>query len=463
MYRFLYLFVLFAWNAAAQKTFKIEGQITNRTESRIVLTIYRNWVEDPEDYYINIDTKNHFYFETILDETAYVDINYGTEGILFWIVEPGDDVFMKFDALNFEESLLFSGKGSANWSFSQLFRSKFELENDWEYVLANKLDASEKTFFATVDSLEKAALFVLDEHKNKLSENYFLLKRADVLGKADALRLQYYLNKNVKTETLLQAFNTATLNAKVQEKSFEYSSFLENYLESLKNSIDSVAEGNYSEYNFLKKSFEESLVKRDIVERMMVNRIMGWLEVDGYNEINNLIVGAFKEFSKNQKFTNLVLSKFTKLRDLKKGYKAPDVVFTGNEGQFISLKDQKGKYIYLLVWSTSCGPCTDDLKYLQIIKNYFEGKENLETINVAVDTNVDYLRFVQDKALAGISVRVDENAKFLKDYEVNYLPHYFLIDKNGMLIDEGMIEPALDEGRGLIKYLEKVFAERSSK
>ncbi len=457
MRKSLFFSIILICNASfAQKFFKLEGEISNRTEPKIIITVYRNWVEEPEDFYVSLDIKNHFYFEIALDEPAYLDINYGNEGLLFWIAEPDDNIHLKFDALKFTETFLPTGKGSAKWVFNHNYFKEFENEKDWDYEMARSVFLKKSDFTLKVDSLEKAQLDFLNQYKSKLSETFFILKRADILGKTEMYRLEYLVKSKTPNNILIKSFNTDLINENTQELSFEYGNFIESFLEALKNNSDSSTETNLDEYVFLKNCFAQNLVKRSILERILTNRIISYLENEGYNPETELITGSFKEFAKNNFYKNLVLSKFTKMRALQKGFEAPPVVFTDNMGKLFSLKDLHGKYVYIMVWSSTCGPCAADLKQLSIIENYFSSKTDLFFLNVAVDSNLEYLTFMKDREVAGKSIRIETSSRFLKDYEITYLPAFFLIDKNGMLIDQGMIEPSHDEGRGLIKYLEKV-------
>ena len=62
-------------------------------------------------------------------------------------------------------------------------------------------------------------------------------------------------------------------------------------------------------------------------------------------------------------------NKFNVLRSLEKGMKSP--VFNNYEnfnGERTSLSDLKGKYVYIDVWATWCGPCIREIPSLKLLK-----------------------------------------------------------------------------------------------
>ena len=59
-------------------------------------------------------------------------------------------------------------------------------------------------------------------------------------------------------------------------------------------------------------------------------------------------------------------------KELKEGDQAPTFKYLDINGKEVSLSDLKGKYVYIDVWATWCGPCQYELPHLNKL---YEGSE----------------------------------------------------------------------------------------
>ncbi len=68
----------------------------------------------------------------------------------------------------------------------------------------------------------------------------------------------------------------------------------------------------------------------------------------------------------------------------------------------MSLSDLKGKYVYIDVWATWCGPCNAEIPHLKKLEEEFEGR-NICFVSISCDDSRNaWERFVQVKQLGGI-------------------------------------------------------------
>ena len=132
MIRLLFLFIILSNICSAQGIFKLSGEVQNPTERKVLITLYRDWVGDEEEYEIKLNDKNQFSFSTSLNHVAYIDFYYADQGFHYWIIEPEDDISMKFSPKNFWPSLKFSGMGSDKLNYYVKQREKFEEKRDFE-------------------------------------------------------------------------------------------------------------------------------------------------------------------------------------------------------------------------------------------------------------------------------------------------------------------------------------------
>lgn len=152
-------------------------------------------------------------------------------------------------------------------------------------------------------------------------------------------------------------------------------------------------------------------------------------------------------------------------RDLPKGAVSP--IFVGYEnfkGGKTSLKDLRGKYVYVDVWATWCGPCKAEIPALKEIEKKYHGKK-IAFVSLSVDddrshggswekANENWKKFVADNNLGGIQLFAPEGWKseFVQGYKINGIPRFILIDPNGKIVTPTAPRPSSDE---LIKLFDE--------
>jgi peroxiredoxin len=454
----LILIYLFPFSVSAHQFFKLKGEVLNATEDKIILTLYRNWVEPPEDYTLFLDANNRFAFEVSLENMAYLDINYGLNGVLFQVIEPGDDIYLKFDPNDFYNTFHPTGIGSAKWIYYLNHRKKFEQKYNSERELYKFLKGNSETYTSKLDETARSQMALLDDFKSYFSEDFYRLRRADLLGKVGQYQLDYLVNNN-KLDNLFGEFQLKAISSKLQNTSFEYGNLVESLVEIYASNAPVKGKGSISdEYTRLRYLFENDLIGKPVAERLMATKISNFLDLEGYSVEVESVIKDYMKFSENILYINFISNKLNIVKGKFLGEAAPSFVLTGIDGNFIAKKDFKGKSLLIVFWASWCQPCMKDLTYLPIINNYFKESKNLQILNVSVDTPEDFKAVAANAKAAGIySARVDPNSNFLKEYGVISIPTYVLLDAEGNWKEDKLIEPALDEGRGLIKQLENIF------
>jgi thiol-disulfide isomerase/thioredoxin len=125
---------------------------------------------------------------------------------------------------------------------------------------------------------------------------------------------------------------------------------------------------------------------------------------------------------------------------------APNFDYENHKGGKTSLESLKGKYVYIDVWATWCGPCRAEIPSLKKIEEKFHNK-NIEFVSISVDVDKDHEKwktFVTDKALGGTQLFADKNwlSDFIKAFGINSIPRFILIDPNGVVIDADAKRPS---------------------
>lgn len=137
---------------------------------------------------------------------------------------------------------------------------------------------------------------------------------------------------------------------------------------------------------------------------------------------------------------------------------SPSPVFSKYEnhaGGATSLADLKGKYVYIDVWATWCGPCKVEIPHLKKVEADYHNK-NIEFVSVSIDRPKDYDKWVSmvtDKELGGVQLYADNNweSKFVKEYYIKGIPRFILVDPEGNIVTADAPRPSSPKLRTLLE------------
>ncbi|MBI9064844.1 MAG: TlpA family protein disulfide reductase [Marinilabiliaceae bacterium] len=161
----------------------------------------------------------------------------------------------------------------------------------------------------------------------------------------------------------------------------------------------------------------------------------------------------YGDLCSNEEYKSGLEVKFKNAERIVPGAEAPDFDFYTASGEHKKLSDFKGKYVYIDVWATWCGPCKAELPYLTIIHKTLNNKSNLEIISVSVDKDKKaWEKMVDKKQLEWPQYIVKEAFKSVltKQYNINSIPRFILIDPQGKIVSTVADRPSNEQ---LLPYL----------
>ena len=125
---------------------------------------------------------------------------------------------------------------------------------------------------------------------------------------------------------------------------------------------------------------------------------------------------------------------------------SPSFYYENHKGGKTKLEDFKGKYVYIDVWATWCGPCLAEIPSLKNVEEKYHGK-NIEFVSISIDVAKDHDKwktFVTDKSLGGVQLFADKdwNSDFMKGYGIKSIPRFILIDPNGIIVKSDAASPS---------------------
>lgn len=115
-----------------------------------------------------------------------------------------------------------------------------------------------------------------------------------------------------------------------------------------------------------------------------------------------------------------------------RGKPAPDITLHGLDGKAVKLSSLRGKPVFLDFWATWCGPCRMSLPHTDKLAKTGRGKINVLAIS---DEDVSTIKsFMKENKYTYPSFR-DGDKSAGKKYQVQAIPTFVIIDKNGNLVD----------------------------
>lgn len=128
------------------------------------------------------------------------------------------------------------------------------------------------------------------------------------------------------------------------------------------------------------------------------------------------------------------------------GIVSPSFDYENHKGGKTKLEDLRGKYVYIDVWATWCGPCIAEIPHLKKVEAKYHGK-NIEFVSISVDVEKDHEKWkkmVVSRELGGIQLYADKNwnSDFIKAYGINAIPRFILIGPDGKVIKADAARPS---------------------
>ena len=122
-----------------------------------------------------------------------------------------------------------------------------------------------------------------------------------------------------------------------------------------------------------------------------------------------------------------------KLQELKERQAAPDFTLPDPRGKKVSLKDFRGKVVFLNFWATWCEFCKDEMPTMDRLYREFKDK-GFEIVAVNVkDKRPDALAFVKQMKLT-YPIVMDPEGEVGLLYGAFGMPTTYLIDRKGMVL-----------------------------
>lgn len=432
---------LISCNKDVKKDFTVlSGKVANKQSEKISLD------KGFGDYSKTIQLKDDGSFlDTLKVKEGHYWLRDGNNNIPLYL-KNGDNLQISYDANNFDTTYKIKGKGS-NTSDYLFQKSKIEQkirakgtkiylldENDYKDIFQNEKDEITDLIYSLNGIPES---FTDSEIRNIEYKYYNAIKRYQ-LYHAHYAKLPDF---KVSEHFLDDLENVIYTNEGDFKFSRAYRILVANFYRDQASVVakrDSIDE----DLAFLK-------VASDIPSQIIKNNLLYSAAKYGITYTENIesYYKTFMEASTNKKQKEEITRSYDKLKTVSKGEPSPKFNNYENfNGGTSSLDDFKGKYVYIDVWATWCGPCKAEIPSLKTIEKKYHNK-NIAFVSISVDKEKDHdkwLKMVKEKDLKGNQLFADNdwNSDFVKDYLILGIPRFILIDPKGNIVNSNAPRPS---------------------
>ncbi|MEO1411016.1 MAG: redoxin family protein [Bacteroidota bacterium] len=437
----------------------VSGQIVNGKAEVIKFSFGDQKFEAPVE-------EGQFSLPIPLEAPALMTLKYGDEYAGLYL-EPGDALQIQLDAAEFDESLTFSGQGAEE---SNYLIENYLLEEEMGADLREGYQKTAAEFLALSDAYTTKVRDHFDHFYQQhpaLNRDFVTIQLAEIKYQNLNRRLtyvpihEYYTEASPElAEDHYQFLEEADLNRVDLLESRQYPQFLRNVIDHQAQMALDAATPDAAEDRAQKTSLKLQLIgqlvkEQEIIDYLAHDATLSYLQFEGADRAQALVT-AFQQLCKNEAYRSEVEDSYAKWAKIVAGAVAPIFVAKDVEGKTVSLKDLRGRNVYIDVWATWCGPCRQEMPYLEKLEAKYSEAGGLVFASVSIDENTEaWEKMVTEKEMQGTQLLADEawESELCQQYLIRGIPRFILIDREGKIINANAPRPSSEEIDGILAQL----------
>ena len=311
MYLRILLILLLFFSCKSDNTTVFSGKILNNTSDSISIYKDNNMIYESV---VDVDGLFNITIDTI---TSGLYTFYHEPEFQYIIIDENDNLQIRLNTLDFDESLVYTGKGSSKNNF--LMDVFLRSEND-ELEINSKLDLAFDTFKNLVDSLYNKQMnsFKLFKENNILSNSSKEIINTAILYPYISKFHSYIIRNNIEEEIQKDLFinyqNEISYDLDALAYFKPYIDFL--YLHIYNNVKIKKEYENSLDFNIQRLSYTDKIIKSKLVKsRVLRFHAFGFILQRQDDVKNKTFLKAFFEISKDKKVNEEINHLYNELKD----------------------------------------------------------------------------------------------------------------------------------------------------
>ncbi len=449
---FLFLSALHCSFSFGQLSTTLSGHLVNSTKDTIKCVLLSNSILK-ETKTIKIPVIKGIFKQPLeINKSTYLYITDG-ENYINGLIEPRDNVIIKFDTANIEMPLSFEGKGKEKFQFLNLFlQARIYTKLKSQIAMAKSSRFPFDHMFAYIDSAENNFIKRLNLLKKYMSIESYSLLLGDVKG-------SFLGNRNRSIGLIYHESGEETLKKRQKELTITSKSILQNlikfnsdfyYSPTYVKEVYNILFSNYDYLVATNKVSNNTLIKYNYFNHLLPKKLKIpvltlFLESE-IEKLNNRVdiestIRRTYQLPKDSSYKNYIVRKYkdaTDISNFKKGVQAPDFIIENTNGDKVNLASFKGKVIYIDFWYAACGPCHLLFETLKPVKKYFSSDSNVVFLYISIDQHDAWKKSLIKYDIKGYHAFTENKERehpIISAYKVGGYPTTYLIDKNGKIFN----------------------------
>jgi len=410
---------------------------------------------------IKLDSVGHFTFEKEYSAPTYSKLVLGRSYIPLYLTN-NTDLTLKTTKKDFGKSVEFKGEGAKE---NQLLIDRDQLTFELNYFPAI-FKLSPEQFIAKSDSIKQLYIDLGEKYSKNENVDTTFLKLYNVDVKYEQLSYytmyapyhQYFTKEEAKLpEAANKEMEAAIVDRADYAKSDNYIKFIGSMYE--RKFIEEFPEARNANSNILPKIilWLDSKIKSHEVKNPIFFKAVESSITNVGEEDRDKIYAAYSKVNTDSFYQKKIDEKYNSFENLRKGKPAVQWSYPDINGKEHSLADFKGKYVYIDVWATWCGPCKAEIPELvKLVKDY--KNKDIVFVSVSVDTNeAASKKMLSEHNYDWTQLHAKEawNSEIVKGNNIMGIPRFMMIDREGNIVDVNAPRPSSDKIRPMIDNLLK--------
>jgi thiol-disulfide isomerase/thioredoxin len=374
-------------------------------------------------------------------------------------LEKGFQLQLETKADDFINSMSYTGIGKDENNYliqkNKLIESKYGDQSNFENVMKIYSD-EEQVFLKNIETIKKSMLEKLTSSSIK-NERFIKNEKKEIEILALKYQEQYapyhgyaINNKEFKTsDTFPKAGDDFDMNDEETFKhSYSYRTLIGVIFQRIMYGTPSEDKTPFDKGMEKLNTITSKIIRSELTKNMVYEMNLSAKNID-------VIYKGLMKHSIDSVFNNETTLKYETLKKLVKGSPSPTFDYENINGGKTSLESLKGKFVYIDVWATWCGPCIGEIPALKEVEKEYHGK-NIEFVSISIDDKKDHEKWkkmVADKELKGIQLFADNawESDFVKNYAIDGIPRFILIDTEGKIVNADAPRPSDAKLKELLK------------
>lgn len=402
---------------------------------------------------VRLDADGHG-VDTIKNTKAlYANLFYGQSQRKVYF-EQGDRVHITFDGNDFTGSFRFYGDKAPvvdylnNITFTPLPDGDYALPfADYKAKLAQK---------------ERGVLRLLGARKLETHGNFACLERGRIRYTYGTALLMYPLGHAAVAKDSLfrpdEAYYDALREYWTEDEALldvdEYRDFIIELSHVL--DADNRSVSDYYPKTLAQTAYLADSIKSDIIRQTLINTVASeYVDRRGVKDIADL-ENLYYTYVTCPQLRASYKAKCDKWNLSAPGKPSPDFSGVDIDGNTHTLADYKGRYIYIDMWATWCGPCQKELPHLKRLEEKFRGR-NITFLSLSVDHDkAKWEAKVKSGTLTGVQLLIGRGSAFQRAYNIDGIPRFILLDKQGRIVNNNMLRPSSPDVERVLSSLDGI-------